>query len=482
MLMAAGLPADLPRVTRSDAPRPNVGIVHLGLGAFFRAFGCIYIAEAMAKSGGDWGILAASLKSGTTRDLLAPQRYAYTAISAGPDGDTAQIIDVIEDMFVAPEDPAALIAAMARADVQIVTLTVTEKGYCHSPATGHLDLSHPDIVHDLTNPLPRSAPGFLVRALQARRVAGLRPFTVLSCDNLPNNGAVVRRVVLDLAQAIDPDLAGWIDTQARFPSTMIDRIVPATKPDDLARAATLTGRQDAAPVIHEPFRQWVIEDDFVDDTRPDFAAVGVQMVNDVAPFETMKLHMLNGTHSALAYLGFLAGHATISDTVADPVFASFVQRLWQIEIAPTLTAPQGTDLGDYAAQLLERYRNPAIRHQTWQIAMDGSQKLPQRILGTLNDAQPPCPGLCLAVAGWMRYVSGVDLSGAVIDVRDPLADQLKRASDSGDTPDAKVAALLGIRAVFSEHIADRIATPVTAAYENLITKGARAAVNGVCKT
>ncbi|WP_047994600.1 mannitol dehydrogenase family protein [Puniceibacterium sp. IMCC21224] len=474
--MEAGLPVDLPRLTRSDAPRPGVGIVHLGLGAFFRSHGAIYIAEAMAKSGGNWGILAASLKNPGTRDALKPQGYAYTALEAGPDGDTAQVVEVIEDLLVAPEDPQALIAAMAQPSVRIVTLTVTEKGYCHNPATGTLNMGHPDIAHDLTDPQPRSAPGFLVRALQARHAAGLRPFTVLTCDNLPHNGAVVRQAVLDLAQAIDPALARWIETEGRFPSTMVDRIVPATEPADLDRVAALTGRQDAAPVIHEPFRQWVIEDNFVDAQRPDFGAVGVELVRDVAPFELMKLRMLNGTHSSLAYLGYLAGHETISDTTTDPTFAEFAQMLWTREIIPTLRAPEGTDLGNYAAALLARYQNPAIRHLTWQIAMDGSQKLPQRLLGTLDDATTPCPGLCLAVAGWMRYVGGVDEAGTPIDVRDPLAAQLKRLSDGATTPADKVAALLNLRDVFSAGVADQIKVPVTVAFETLTAKGARAAV------
>lgn len=477
--MEAGLPADLSPLVRSAGPRPGVGIVHLGLGAFFRAHGAVYVAEAMAASGGDWGILAASLKSPGTRDSLAPQSFVYTALEAGPEGDTARLVEVIEDVLVAPEDPAALVAAMADPGVKIVTLTVTEKGYCHNPATGDLNLDHPDIARDLNDPLPRSAPGFLVRALQARRRAGVRPFTVLTCDNLPHNGAVVRRAVLDLARAIDPDLAAWIAAEGRFPSTMVDRIVPATKPADLARVAALTGRQDAAPVIHEPFRQWVVEDDFVDGARPDLGAVGVQLVRDVAPFELMKLRMLNGTHSSLAYLGYLAGHETISDTVADPVFADFARHLWAREIMPTLNAPQGTDLGAYADALLKRYQNPAIRHLTWQIAMDGSQKLPQRMLGTLGDASTPCPGLCLAVAGWMRYVGGIDETGAVIDVRDPLSAELKRLSDSADTPADKVAALLGLRAVFSETIAARLQAPVTAAYHALVAKGARDAVREV---
>ena len=459
------------KLTRKT-PAPKVSIVHLGPGAFFRAHGAIYVAEAMAASGGDWGITAASLQSPATRNALKPQGYCYTALEAGPDGDRAQVVEVVGSLLLAPEDPQALIAAMADPAVKIVSLTVTEKGYCHHPATGALNLTHPDIVHDLAHPLPRSAIGFLTRALALRRNRGLRPFSVLSCDNLPDNGALVRGVVLEFARRADPALAEWIAREARFPATMVDRIVPATRPEDIDRVARLTGFHDASPVIHEPFRQWVVEDSFVDSARPDFGAVGVQMVAAVAPYELMKLRMLNGTHSALAYLGFLAGNETIADTVADPVFSAFAQSLWRDEIIPVLQAPPGTDLTAYAAALLTRYRNQAIRHRTWQIAMDGSQKLPQRILGTLAEAKTPCPGLSLAIAGWMHYVTGTDYSGAAIDVRDPLAAELRARATSSDP----VTALLSLRAVFSTGIAVKIATPVAAAYKRLREVGARAAV------
>ena len=461
---------------RSQTIRAKVGIVHLGLGAFFRAHGAIYISEAMAANGGDWGICGASLRSASTRDALAPQDFIYTALEAGPEGDSTQQIEVIDQLLVAPEDPAKLLEVMGDPAVKIVSLTVTEKGYCHHPATGQLNLSHPDIQHDINHALPRSAPGFLVRALAARRAAGLRPFTVLSCDNLPENGTLVRTIVLQLAQEIDSELADWIDKECCFPATMIDRIVPATQSDDLIRVAKLIGKTDAAPVIHEPFRQWVIEDEFVDQQRPDFAAAGVQLVDNVAPFELMKLRMLNGSHSALAYLGYLAGHQTISDTVADPVFSAFVQKLWHEEITPTLTAPPGTDLGLYASTLLSRYQNSAIQHRTWQIAMDGSQKLPQRLLGTWADARVQnrdCPGLALSVAAWMRYVGGVDEQGKAIDVRDPLASELKQRIENASSSAEAVAQLLAVREIFPEEIAEKIAAPVTQAYESLLSHGAR---------
>ena len=368
--MEVGLPVD--RLTQSAAPRPGVGIVHLGLGAFYRAFGAVYVAEAMAASGGDWGIVGVSLKNPTTRDALAPQNWAYTSVTLAENDESTKVIDVLENVLVAPENPAAVLEAMADPGVRIVSLTVTEKGYCHNPATGALILDHPDIAHDLIRELPRSAPGFLVRALAYRRAAGVPPFTVLSCDNLPENGALVRQIVLDFAHLIDPTLAQWIGENGRFPATMVDRITPATTSADIARVTAVTGLYDSAPVLHEPFRQWVIEDNFVRDMRPDFNAVGVEMVKDVSRFEQMKLRMLNGSHSALAYLGYLAGHETISDTVADPAFAAYVRQLWA-EIMPVVCAPQGFDLQVYAKALMERYANPKIRHRTWQIAMDGSQ-------------------------------------------------------------------------------------------------------------
>ena len=291
------------RLTQSAAPRPGVGIVHLGLGAFYRAFGAIYVAEAMAVSGGDWGIVGVSLKSPKTRDALAPQNWAYTSVTLAESGESTQVIDVLEDVLVAPEDPAAVLEAMADPGVRIVSLTVTEKGYCHNPATGALILDHPDIAHDLQQEMPRSAPGFLVRALARRHAAGVPPFTVLSCDNLPENGALVRQIVLDFAHLIDPSLAQWLGENGQFPATMVDRITPATTPADIARLTAVTGLHDSAPVLHEPFRQWIIEDNFVRDMRPDFNAVGVELVKDVSRFEQMKLRMLNGSHSALAYLG-----------------------------------------------------------------------------------------------------------------------------------------------------------------------------------
>jgi fructuronate reductase len=463
------------RLFRSPSEAP-AGIVHLGLGAFFRAHGAIYLAEAMAAGGGDWGVTGVSLQSPGTRDRLRPQGWAYQAVELGPQGEAARVVTVLRDVLVAPEDPQAVLDAMAAAAIHIVSLTVTEKGYCHEPSTGRLNRDHPDIAHDLAHPLPRSAPGFLVRALQARRRAGLPPFTVLCCDNLPENGRVVRGVVLELARLIDPDLATWIDVEGAFPSTMVDRIVPATTAADLDRLEARTGQRDEAPVMHEPFRQWVVEDRFYG-LRPALEQVGVQIVGDVTAFEHMKLRMLNGTHSSLAYLGYLAGHETISDTVADPVFSAFVQRLWRNEIIPALTPPPGEDLAAYADALLDRYRNPAIRHRTWQIAMDGSQKLPQRILGTIVEGRAAgrdVPGLILSVAAWMRYASGTDEQGGPIEVKDPLAAKL--AAQWARDPARTVANFLSLGQVFPPVLREDAAfvRDLTAALAGLVQKGARA--------
>ena len=338
-------------------------------------------------------------------------------------------------MLVAPEDPAAVVALLAAPTTSIVSLTVTEKGYCHNPATGRLDPSHPDIVHDRAHPdVPHSAVGFIVAGLAARRAAGLAPFVVVTCDNLPANGRLLAGLVRDLAALRDNALADWIATNVAFPSTMVDRIVPAMTPADPEEARAATGLLDAAPVSHEPFRQWVIEDRFGNAEQPEWELAGAQIVADIAPFEHMKLRLLNGAHSALAYLGYLAGHETIFDAVSDPVLNGFVRRLWD-EIVPMVPPPPDTDLRHYTESLLARFANPTVRHRTWQIAMDGSQKLPQRLLGTIRErlhAGLPIPSLALTVAAWIRYVGGVDEAGQKIECATPLP------PDCGYSPPARM--------------------------------------------
>ena len=475
------------QLSRTDEmPAWRTGIVHLGLGAFARAHLALYTEDTLDAG---WGILGVSLQRPDQRDLLVPQDCLYTAVERGPEGATTRIVTCLTGVLVAPEDPEAVLATMSAEGTRIVTLTITEKGYCHDPATGRLNLAHPTIAHDLANPhAPRGAIGFLVEALRRRRAAGLRPFTVLCCDNLPANGRLVARLVEAFAAQRDPELAAWIAAEARFPCSMVDRIVPATTPADVAEVEALTGYADAAPVIHEPFRQWVIEDRFVDDARPHWEAGGAQFVAEVEPFEHMKLRLLNGAHSALAYLGYLGGYETIAETMADPGYAGFVERLWRDEIVPVVPPPPGTNLLDYVAALEARFRNPAIRHRTWQIAMDGSQKLPQRLLGTIRERLArdlPLPCLALVIAGWVSYTSGVDEQGEPIDVRDPMADRLRAVqADWPEDPEARVGAVLALEQIFGADLpADgRFLAAVTEAYGNLRTRGARAAVSTTGRT
>jgi fructuronate reductase len=469
-----------PRLTRSRPPA-TAGIVHLGPGAFFKAFNAVYTDAVLRKAGGAWGIIAVSLQSDRAARALRPQGCAYTSVSLGARGKSVEVIESISDVLVASDAPGTVLDVMSDPRIRIVSLTITEKGYCHNPATGALNLKSPEIARDLqTHATPVSAPGFLVEALARRRASGIAPFTVLSCDNLPDNGPTARRIVLELARARDTALATWIEVNVPFPATMVDRITPATTPEDIAALEEETGYHDPACVFHEPFGQWVIEDDFAQG-RPDWSLAGAQFVTSVAPHEKMKLRCLNGTHSTLAYLGYLAGYDTISSAVANTDFAALCETLWQKEILPTLAPPEGEDLNAYTAALMTRYRNPAIRHRTWQIAMDGSQKLPQRLLATIQDrldAGTVPAGLCLAVAGWMRYVGGIDEAGQPIDVRDPFAERLNAASRGAATPAERVAAFLDIAEVFPGKLARHAAfrATLTDALTRLEKDGSRAGV------
>ena len=466
-----------------DRSKLRPRIVHLGLGAFFRAHGALYTEDVLEQIGGDWGIVGASLRRPDQRDRLLPQDFLYCAVETGPHAEHARLVGCLLDARVAPEDPAALVARIGAPDTAIVTLTITEKGYCHDPASGRLTANHPEIRHDLEHPdRPQSAVGLIVAALGMRHAQGRAPFTVATCDNLPSNGHLVRNLVRDFAALRSGSLSSWIEANVCFPSSMVDRIVPAQTGDDIERTERLIGLRDEAPVTHEPFRQWVLEDSFVGGVRPAWELAGVQFVSDVQPFENAKLRMLNGSHSALAYLGYLAGHETIAETVAVPVFAEFVKRLWREEVIPVLPQVPGLDLNGYAQQLLDRYRNPAIRHRTWQIAMDGSQKLPQRLLSSIREnlrQGRPIPCLALAVAAWIRYVGGVDEKGAAIDVRDPMATLLKTTIDSaGASPNRRVAEVLGLGEIFGSDLSNdpEFLGSLVKAYSDLIEFGAMKAV------
>jgi len=445
----------IPAYRRTECP---IGIVHLGVGAFHRAHQAVYTDEVLERGGGGaWAIAGVSLRRPLVRDALDPQDGLYTLIERGGGGDSRRVIGALRDVLFAPADPDTVLARLVAPSTRVVSLTVTEKGYCRDPAGGALQRDHPDVVHDLNDPgHPRGVLGYLVEALARRRAAGVAPFTVLCCDNLPNNGRSLRGVTLEFAAALDVPLATWIEREVPFPCTMVDRIVPATTAKDRAEFEAATGLHDAAPVIAEPFTQWVIEDRFAAG-RPDWESAGALLVPDVAPYEHMKLRLLNGPHSALAYLGYLGGCEYIGDCMHNPLLSLYAERLMRDEIAPTIAPPPGYDLQAYIGELLARFANPALHHRTWQIAMDGSQKLPQRLLDTVRERIARGQSvalLALAVGAWMRYVSGIDEHGAPIEVRDPLAAELRNRARRGmHDPNALVDALLGERPVFGEDLA-----------------------------
>lgn len=405
------------------------GIVHLGVGAFHRAHQAAYVDDCLAAGETGWGIIGVSLRSPDTRDALTPQDGLYTLAVRGSDGEALQIIGSIQSMLVAPEDPGTVLAALTDPRTRIVTLTITEKAYLRA-ADGSLDEKHPDIVHDLASPgSPKTAHGFLAESLARRRAAGTPPFTVLCCDNLPANGATLHRLLIAFAKLRDArpaasgesPLANHIADDVAFPSSMVDRIVPATTEADRARIAVELGVADAWPVMTEPFRQWVIEDSFPAG-RPAWEKFGVTMVEDVRPFEDMKLRLLNGAHSGIAYLGLLSGHATVDRAFADPAIREFVDRLWA-EAIPTLPADAGLDTSAYTAELAERFSNTALAHRTAQIANDGSQKLPQRIVASAIEriqAGLVPEHLTLVIAAWIAAseARGKDLPEA--HFTDPL--------------------------------------------------------------
>ena len=477
-LSRAALP-NLPRNVRVPAYDPvtvETGIVHLGLGAFHRAHQAAYTDDVIGSGDMRWGILGASLRSDDTRDALQGQDWLYTLAENSPSGPSLRVIGALQGLLVAPENPAALIESMSAPSVKIVSLTVTEKGYCHDPETRQLNDAHPDILNDIATPeTPRSAPGLITRALAIRKQRNLSPFTVLCCDNLPANGSTVRNVVTQLASLQDKELEKYITHKVSFPSTMVDRIVPATTDADRSRIETALGFHDRWPVMTEDFTHWVIEDDF-SAGRPDWAAT---FVTDVNPYETMKLRLLNGSHSCIAYLGYLSGYETVFDAMQDANLAGFVRRLMDQEVTPTLKLPAGANIESYKAALIKRFHNPSLRHRTWQIAMDGSQKLPQRLLATVRDRLKigaPIDGHALGIAAWMRYVTGVDENGKTIDVRDPLSGELrKRAENAGLSANRLAPALLEIESIFGKDLPlnPTFVTAVTRALDQLINHGAR---------
>lgn len=449
-LALATLDACRPGVRRPgvDPRELQIGIVHLGLGAFHRAHQAVFTEDAIALSGDTrWGILGVTQRSPRVADLLRPQDCLYSVLSTGDADVSPRVVGSLREAAHLGADTPRVLDAIAAPTTRVVSLTVTEKGYRRGP-DGRLDLTDADVAVDVVAlaaelaGTPAAAPartpvGALTRGLARRHATHGEPVTVVCCDNLPDNGAVLARLVRDMAEAVGPGAGRFLDHLAehvRFPSSMVDRITPATTDRHRAQATDLLGLVDEAVVVAEPFSQWVLSDDAAGPLPP-WERAGVTVTDDVGAWETVKLRILNGSHSALAYLGLLAGHRRIDQAVTDPAIRAVVDQL-MAETALTLAVPDGLDLDAYRSTTLERFANPGTGHTTAQVSADGSQKLPIRLLGTIADriAAGSVPSAATrAVAAWIVVVArGRDVTGAVVPVDDPLGDRLHRLAAGPD--------------------------------------------------
>ena len=418
----------------TDIPyRPNehgIGIVHFGTGAFHRAHQAVYTDDVLARLGGDWRILGVSLQSTRIADALNAQNGIYSLVQRDENGSAIiRRIGSISEVVAASRDSTPVFRALASKDTHVVSMTVTEKAYGILRDLSGVDIDHPSITSDLANPdHPTGIIGMLVKGLKMRREAGLPSFTVLCCDNLPDNGDMVRAGVLDFAKRVDDKLADWIAANTCFPNTMVDRITPATTDTLIDEINAIDGIEDKVPVETEPFTQWVVEDRF-SGPRPAWENVGVLFVKDVAPYEKMKLRMLNGAHSMLAYTGFVSGCKYVRDVMAHKELSTLVDKHMRAA-AQTLEPLSEIDFDDYRRQLISRFENPNIAHETYQIAMDGTQKLPQRIFAPALDSLDsglPINSFAFATAAWMRYCLGQLPDGSHYDLRDPREAEISKA-------------------------------------------------------
>jgi fructuronate reductase len=446
----------------------ETGIVHFGPGAFHRVHQAWFMESLLARDA-RWGICGVSLRNRDVRDALMSQDCLYT-LAIRDESTSYQVIGAIKEVLFAVEQRALVLQRLAAPQTRLVTITVTEKGYCLA-GDGTLDLAHPDIRHDVQNPHePMSLIGYLVEGIARRRAARLGPVTVISCDNLVDNGVKLGRATVQLAATRDAGLAKWIEENVAFPRTMVDSITPATTDALKERVAETLGVTDRWPVQREAFAQWVIEHRFSSDV-PDWARAGVTVTDDVPAYDRAKLRLLNGAHSTLAYLGTQLGYETVSQAMGDADLAAFLRSLMTEDILPSLTAPRGLDLRQYIDSILKRFRNPSIRHELAQIAWDGSQKLPFRLHGTILDnlaAGRSIERPCVAIAAWMRFIRRNSLRG--VHVTDPLADRLMemgRATDGRATTD--VPRFLTLTSMFPAALASdaRFVRAVSRAYDEL---------------
>ncbi|MFZ4896397.1 mannitol dehydrogenase family protein [Plantibacter sp. Mn2098] len=439
-------------VPEYDRARVRPGIVHIGVGAFHRAHEAMYIDRLLQLGETEWGICGVGVlpTDARMRDVLAEQDALYTLVTKDPaGGDDVRVIGSIVRYAFAPDDPEAVLGLLASDTTRIVSLTITEGGYLVSE-TGGFELGAPGIAADLVpGAVPATVFGLLTEALRRRRVGGVPPFTVMSCDNIPGNGAVARTALSSFARAKDPELGEWVAENVVFPNSMVDRITPGTTPEAIAKLSTRHGVDDAWPVVSESFEQWVLEDRFTLG-RPDFGAVGVQLVPDVAPYESMKLRLLNASHQAMSYLGILAGFTFVHELARDQRFVTFLLDYMSYEAIPTLDPVPGIDLASYRTQLIERFSNTAIADTLARQVVDGSERIPKFLLPVLRQ-QLAVGGridhIALVVAAWSVYLEGATESGTRIVVDDVRSSELAAAVQlEASTPGA----LLDLRAVFGE--------------------------------
>ncbi|MGP1386873.1 MAG: mannitol dehydrogenase family protein [Thainema sp.] len=424
------------RIPRYDRSQVTHGIVHFGVGGFHRAHQALYMDNYLEQNpGSDWSICGVGLLEfdSKMRDALHSQDCLYTLVERSPDGDEARVIGSITRYLFAPDDREAVIETLADSQCRIVTLTITEGGYYVVEGSGEFDVNHPTIQHDLQNPNePYGVYGFLTAALARRRQRGMAPFTVLSCDNIQGNGDMVGKMLTTFAKHQNPDLGNWIAENVAFPNCMVDRITPATTPADLEMVADQFHIDDAWPVVAEPFTQWVVEDRFCNG-RPDLESVGVQMTDDVHPYEMMKIRLLNTSHLLIGYLGSLKGYTYVHEAMADDQIRQAAERLMD-EVTPTLRPVPGIDVSQYKQTLIERFSNPKIRDQLPRLCLNSSAKLPKWMLGSIRDKldqNGSIDYLSFTIAAWFRYLNGKDDQGHDLPLDDPMADSLSERAQAG---------------------------------------------------
>lgn len=434
-----------------DRSKLTPGIVHIGLGNFHRAHMAVYLDDLFAKGlCHDWAILGAGVREGDARmrEALKAQDCLSTVIELDPAGKSARRIGSMIDFLPVQPDNAALITAMSRPEIRVVSLTVTEGGYFINAATGEFDPTHPEIVDDAASP-HRTAFGAIIAALKLRRAAGIPPFTVMSCDNLPGNGHVTEAAVVGLARLSDPALAGWIAANVAFPNGMVDRITPATGPREKAMAAAFGLGDDPVPVTCEPFRQWVVEDNFPSG-RPALEEVGVTFTSHVHAFEKMKIRILNGGHATIAYPGGLLDIEHVHEAMAHPLILGFLNRVETEEIIPYIPPVPGTDLAAYYRLIVQRFSNPEVADTERRLCFDGSNRQPKFIVPSIRDALAAggsVEGLALVSALWCRYCFGISEGGNVIGPNDPNWAELK---DRAQAARMDPGAWLGMTAVYGD--------------------------------